>query len=85
MAEKKLMRGPKVVKTASGSVTWLDRLQNYWKFAIAAGGAILVALNDLTPVFNFIPASQPTVSTVIAVVTAALTWLKANEQWINEL
>lgn len=85
MPEKKLMRGPKVVKTVEGSVTWRDKLKNYWKFAIAATGAILLVLNDLTPVFAVIPASQQTVSIVIAIATALLTWLKANDQWVNEL
>jgi hypothetical protein len=83
MPEKKLVRGPKVVKTVEGSVTWRDKLKNYWKFAIASTGAILVALNDLTPVFASLPVSRGVVTNTIAITTAVLTLLKGNEQWVD--
>jgi hypothetical protein len=83
MSSKALVRGPKVVKTVEGSVTWRDKLKNYWKFAITSVGAILMALNELTPVFAMIPASQGTVTIAIAVLTAVLTLLKGNEQWVD--
>lgn len=80
---KKLMRGPKVVKTVDKPLTWRDKLKNYWKFAIASLGSFLIALDQLSPVFNAIPVSKPTVTITIAVATAALTLLKGNEQWIE--
>lgn len=73
-----------VVDTASGVVTAWDKVKAYYKGAIAIVGATLVVLNQVTPIFNFVPDPIHHYFTVIvAVVTAAGVVLKQNEHWFG--
>ena len=48
-------------------------------------GAVLLALNELTPLFDFLPTTaHHWLSVVISVLTAILTFLKANEHWVDD-
>jgi hypothetical protein len=71
-----------VVKTTDQPLTWLDKLKSYYQVAITVVGTLLVALNQLTPVFAFFPASKGVITIAIAVLTALATLLKSNEQWV---
>jgi low affinity Fe/Cu permease len=75
-----------VVDTKAGTVTWQDHAKNYYKFAIATVGALVVILTQITPVAGFLGDNA---KTVVAVATAVLTsigvFLKANEQWVDKL
>jgi hypothetical protein len=82
---KTLVLGSRSVKTVAGPVTFLDRVKNYWKFAITAVGTLLVVLNELTPMFTVFGLSQHTVTVVISVVTMLSVFLKSNETWVEDL
>jgi hypothetical protein len=71
-----------VVQTTDQPLTWLDKLKSYYQVVMTVVGTLLVAVNQLTPVFALIPASKGTVTIVIAVLTALATLLKSNEQWV---
>jgi hypothetical protein len=88
MADKKLVGGrwtlgSKAVVTATGPVGILDKLKGYYHTLIVGLGAILIVLNQLTPFLSFLPGTKAEVTTVIAVLTAVVTFLKNNEHWIN--
>jgi hypothetical protein len=80
---KALVKGPNVVRQVEGSVTWRDRIRNYWKFAIVSVGSGLIALDQLTPVFNALHVDKSTTTVAISVGTAFLTLLKGNQQWVD--
>jgi hypothetical protein len=74
-----------VVDERTGAVTFLDKLKGYYKALITVLGAILLGLNELTPLTNFLPATaQHWASVAISVITAILTFLKANEHWVDD-
>lgn len=76
----------KVVGEKSGDVTWLDRAKGYYHTLITLVGAVLVLLNQATPVFSFLPENwHGYVSVAIVFLTAAANFLKQNEQWVNDL
>jgi hypothetical protein len=75
----------KVVDERPGAVTFLDKLKGYYKALITVVGAALLGLNELTPVTDFLPAtSQHWLSVALSVLTAILTFLKANEHWVDD-
>lgn len=70
-----------VLDTKPGTVTWLDQAKQYYKAAIALIGGLLAILPQIV-----VP--EPAagwVSTGIVVLTGVLTYLKANEQWVDGL
>lgn len=70
----------------SGSVTFLDKAKGYYKGLIAALTALLVIVNEVTPVLNFLPGQDKQyVTAAIAVVGVALTFLKDNEHFVDDL
>jgi hypothetical protein len=74
-----------VVDERTGAVTFLDKLKGYYKALIAVIGAVLLALNELTPVTDFLPTTaHHWLSVAISVGTAILTFLKANEHWVDD-
>lgn len=85
--EDKETPGPVLlVKTEAGSVTWSDKVKAYYKGIIAVITSILVVLNTLTPVFNFLPGQDKQYITVgIAVIGGLLAFFKDNEHWVDAL
>lgn len=76
----------KVVNAKTGPVGFLDKAKGYYKGLIAAVGAILVIVNELTPLLNFLPGQDKQyVTLVIGVLTTAATFLKSNEHWVDDL
>jgi hypothetical protein len=74
-----------VVDERPGAVTFLDKLKGYYKALITVVGAVLLALNELTPLTDFLPmTAQHWLSVAVAVGTAILTALKANEHWVDD-
>jgi hypothetical protein len=75
----------KVVDERTGAVTFLDKLKGYYKALITVLGAVLLALNELTPATNFLPTTaHHWLSVALSVLTAILTFLKANEHWVDD-
>jgi hypothetical protein len=75
-----------VLEQKPGPVTWLDKAKGYYKGLIATIGAVLVFLNELTPLTSFLPEdAQHWVSVGVAVLTALFTTLKSNEVWLDDL
>lgn len=76
----------KVVDEKPGPVTWLDKAKGYYKELIVLVGAILVFLNEVTPVLNFLPEQDKRYVTVaIGFIAAVSTFLKRNEKWVDDL
>lgn len=75
-----------VVAKASGPVSLLDKLKGYYKAVIAVVGALLIVLNELSPISDFLPTSARHWLTVgIAVLTAASNVLVKNQHWVDDL
>lgn len=75
-----------VVDETSGPVTFLDKLKGYYHTLIVVIGSVLVILNEVTPVLNFLPDNgKQWVTGAIAVLTIAATALKSNEHWVDDL
>lgn len=75
-----------VDKVKPGKVTLLDKAKAYYKATIAVVGAILVLLNEMTPLSHLLPAAAQHYFTVtVAAVTAISVLLKRNEQWVDAL
>lgn len=74
-----------VVATTTTPLTLLDKVKSYYVQAIAIIGTVLVVVNELTPVLDFVPAAKHTVTVAIAVLTALSTLLKQNQQWVETL
>jgi hypothetical protein len=75
-----------VIDSHPGPTTTLDRAKGYYHTIITLVGAVLVLLNQITPVTDFLPASvRGYVSVAIVFVTAALNFLKSNEHWVDDL
>ena len=75
----------RVVDERAGAVTFLDKLKGYYKALITVVGAVLLGLNELTPVFDFLPpTAHHWLSVAISVGTVILTTLKANEHWVDD-
>lgn len=78
--------GVKVVATRAGAVTLLDKLKAYYHTLIVIVGSILVIVNEVTPLLNFLPdGGKQYVSVAIGVLTAVATALKSNEHWVDDL
>jgi hypothetical protein len=77
---------PAVVKSVPGTVTTFDKIKKYYKFLVAAVGAILIVLNQATPVFHALGGSgDKWFTSVVAVVAAAAVLLKDNEHWVDSI
>lgn len=81
----KLVGGaPVVVAVKSGPVTWRDKVKTYWHFAIAVIGALLVAINEFTPITDhFSPEVRNVITISISFLTAVGVFLKNNEHWVD--
>lgn len=76
----------RVVDSKPGPVSWLDRLKGYYHGLIAAAASLLVVLNEVSPVLNFLPGNlKHYFDVLVVVVGAALTFLKSNEVWVDGL
>jgi hypothetical protein len=74
-----------VLDTATGPLTWLDKLKGYYKGLITLVGVVLVILNQVTPVFDFMPANvQHWFTVVVAALTAVSAFLVANQHWVDD-
>lgn len=71
----------------AGAVTWLDKAKGYYKGIIAGLTAVLVVINEVTPVLNFIVPTQDKqyVTVAIAVIGGVLTFLKDNEHYVDDV
>ena len=77
---------PKVVAVKAKELTWVDQLKKYYKQAIAIIGAILVTINELTPITDMFGTETRHVISVVVVVLSALgVVLKENEHWIQSI
>lgn len=75
-----------VLKTVSGPLTWLDSLKGYYKGLITLVGGLLVILNELTPVFDFLPGSAKQYFTVaVAALTTLSAFLVSNQHWVDDV
>lgn len=78
--------GLEVVKMSSGTVGFFDKVKGYYKGVIVVIGSILIILNQVTPIFDFLGGnSQHWFNVVVAAATTVLTILKSNEQWVDKL
>lgn len=76
----------KVTKETDGPVTLIQKLQGYYKALIVLVGAILVIVNQATPIVNFLPANiQHYFNSIVVVLTAISVILVKNQTWINSL
>jgi uncharacterized membrane protein len=76
----------KVTKQTDGSVTWLQKLQGYYKGLVVSVAAVLVFLNEITPVASFLPSSvRHWFDVAVVVVGAASAFLVKNQQWVDSL
>lgn len=76
----------KVVDQEAGAVGFLDKAKGYYHTIITVIGAVLVLLNEVTPVTNFLPPTQRGwISVGIVFLTALANFLKSNEQWVDDL
>jgi hypothetical protein len=74
-----------VIEQKPGTVTVLDRVRGYYKGLIALIGALLVTINELTPITDFLPADQRHWITIaVSALTALSTTLVANEKWVDD-
>lgn len=82
-----LVKGRAVASTVTSTdtLTLLDKLKSYYVQAITLVGSLLVLVNTLTPVLDFVPAAKTTVTAVIAVLTAVSAFLTQNRQWVENL
>lgn len=75
----------KVLTTAPGTLTWIDKLKGYYKGLITLVGSVLVIANELTPVFDFLPAQDKGYITAgIAALTALSAFLVSNQHWVDD-
>ena len=75
-----------VVKSKPGQVNWKDKAKAYWHTIITVIGAILVLLNQITPITSQFGGNvQMVTNTVIVFLTAFVNFLKSNEIWVNAL
>jgi hypothetical protein len=75
-----------VTEAKPGTVSFGDKVKKYYKGLIALVGALLVLVNQVTPLTNFLGEdTQNLVSVVIVFLTAVATFLKSNEQWVDKL
>lgn len=75
-----------VVDEKPGEVNFFDKLKGYYHTMITVIGAILVLLNEVTPITDSLPQSwQHTITLIIVGTTALLNALKSNEQWVQKL
>lgn len=73
--------GAMVVDEKPGTVTTIDRAKQYYKAAITLCGGLLVVLSQVV-----VPEpADGWVATAIVTLTAVLTYLKANEIWVDGL
>lgn len=76
----------KVTKRTDGPVTLLQKLQGYYKAGIAFVAAVLVILNEVTPITDFLPGTvKHYFDVIVAIVTAISTLLVKNQQWVDDL
>ena len=74
-----------VLDVKAGSVTFFDKLKSYYHTLITVLAAILVLLNELTPITDsFGPDVKHYVSVVVVFLGALLNMLKSNEVWVNK-
>jgi hypothetical protein len=75
-----------VEEMKAGSVNIVDSAKAYWHTAITVVAGILILLQQITPVFNFLPAgAQKYFAVAVAFVAAVLNFLKSNEVWVDDL
>lgn len=76
----------KVTKETAGDVTWIQKLQGYYKSLVALIAAVLVILNEATPLAGFLPAgAQHWFNVVVVALGAVSTLLVKNQNWVNSL
>lgn len=76
----------RVTKQIDGPVTSVQKIQGYYKSLVAFVGALLVLLNQVTPVTSFLPAvAQHWFSVIVAGVTAVSILLIKNQNWVDDL
>jgi hypothetical protein len=76
----------KVVEQAAGPVNVLDKLKGYYHTIITVIGAVLVLVNEVTPVTDFLGGnSRHWVSVAVVFLTAVVNFLKSNEHWVDDL
>lgn len=73
-------------KVKPGSVTAVDKLKGYYHTLILVTGALLVLINETTPLTSGLgETAQSWISGVIVFLTALVNFLKSNETWVNKL
>lgn len=76
----------KVLDAKVGEVNWMDKLKAYYHTVITVLGAILVVLNEMTPITDALPeGGKHAVTGVILFLTGLFNALKSNEVWVQKL
>jgi hypothetical protein len=77
----------KRVVVAPGGVTVFDKLKKYYKGLIMTLGAVLIILNEATPLFDnvFHGTAGNIFTSIVAGATTLLAILKSNEHWVDSL
>ena len=84
--KKKEEKAAKQESDASGAGDWKDKAKAYWHTVITVIGAILVLLNQITPITSQFGGNvQMVTNTVIVFLTALVNFLKSNEIWVDAL
>ena len=68
------------VPTSPAPEPWQTKLAEYWKAAVAAGGALLILLNTLVGLNFWSERALDWINTAVAGLTAAGVWFKANQK-----
>lgn len=75
----------KVIKEKPGTVTFLDRAKAYYHTIITVIAALVIFLNEITPISRALNEQQQHYFSVTVIfLTALLNFLKSNELWFNK-
>jgi len=76
---------PMMATTPSPSPSLKQRIAGAWKAIIAFIGAVLTLLTQIGPFAHFLPPQyKALIGTATAVLTGILTFMKANEHWVDD-
>jgi len=74
-----------VVNTKPGEVGFVDKLKAYYHTIITVIGALLLLINEFTPLTDSLGSDvQKYINIAVVFLTALLNFLKSNEVWVNK-
>lgn len=76
----------KVTKETEGPVTFVQKVQGYYKAIVAFVGVLLLILQQVSPLQNLLPANlQHPFTVAVGTVTAISVLLTKNQTWVDSL